>query len=132
VSPDRRTVLKAAGITAVGIGAGLAGWRLVEDGDGAAAPTTTAPTPPDPVSSLDAALVAVGTRYLAVTPEEADRQVLLDALPPLEGMVPERPGQGLAVLADQAAADHASGEVVVLDSWVLSRTEARAAALYAL
>ena len=132
MSPDRRTVLKAAGVTVVGVGAGLVGWRVVEDGAEDAGPTTTVPPPPDPASSLGDALVAVGTRYLEVVPEEADRQVLLDALPPLAGTVPEQPGQGLAVLAEQAAGDHASGDVSDLDGWVLSRTECRAAALYAL
>jgi hypothetical protein len=74
----------------------------------------------------------VGGRYLEQFPDEADEEVLLDALPPLAGRVPEHPAQALQALGPQAAADHESGEVVVLDGWVLSRTECRAAALYAL
>ncbi len=77
------------------------------------------------------ALVAVGTRYLEDAPEEADQAFLLEQLPALEGTVPERPGPMLGVLAPQVVADHTSGDLVELDGWVLSRTEARAAALYA-
>lgn len=77
------------------------------------------------------ALVAVGTRYLEDVPGEADQAILLDQLPALEGTVPDRPGPALGVLAPQVVADHRAGDLVVLDGWVLSRTEARAAALYA-
>jgi hypothetical protein len=132
VSPSRRTVLKGLGAGGVLVGAGLVGWRLLDDDGEAAAPTTTAPPPPDPASTLGDALVAVGGRYLEVHPEEADVDVLLDELAPLAGRVPEHPGQALQVLGPQAASDHVSGEVVSLDGWVLSRTECRAAALYAL
>ncbi len=109
-------------------------WQLLDDDEGEAgsASTSTTRPPTEAPSSLAAALVAVGTRYLEVTPDEADQQVLLDALPALNGEVPERPGAGLRVLAPQAAADHESGDTVDLDGWVLSRTECRAAALYVL
>lgn len=78
------------------------------------------------------ALVAVGTRYLEEVPDEADQAVLLEQLPALEGTVPERPGPMLGVLEPQVVADHTTGDLVELDGWVLSVTEARAAALYAL
>ena len=58
--------------------------------------------------------------------------MLLAALPALDGAVPERPEQGLRVLAPQASEDHVTGEVIELDGWVLSLTETRASALYAL
>ena len=134
MSPDRRTVLKGLGAGGVVVGGGLVAWRLLDDDGGSVegGSTTTAPPPPDPASSLGDALVAVGGRYLEEHPAEADRDALLAALPALEGRVPEHPGQGLQVLADQAAADHEAGDVVVLDGWVLSVTECRAAALYAL
>lgn len=131
MSPDRRTLLKGIGAGAVLVVGGVAGWQLLGD-DGAGPTTTTAPPPPEPASSLGDALVAVGSRYLAAHPDEADRATLLAALPQLQGQVPERPGQALRVLADQAEADHEAGEVVALDGWVLSRTECRAAALYTL
>jgi hypothetical protein len=131
VSPDRRTVLKglAAGGVAV-VGGGLVARQVLDD-DEPAPPATTTP-PPEPRSTMGDALVAVGTRYLDEVPEEADQAFLLEQLPALEGTVPERPGPRLGVLAPQAVADHAAGELVGLDGWVLSVTEARAAALYAL
>ncbi|MET1041506.1 MAG: twin-arginine translocation signal domain-containing protein [Acidimicrobiales bacterium] len=131
MTPDRRSVLKGLGAAAVVVGGGVVGWRLLDDDDAPAAPATTEP-PLEPTSSLAEALAAVGGRYLEVAPDEADEQVLLAALPALEGTVPERPGQDLRVLAPQASGDHATGEVIVLDGWVLSLTEARASALYAL
>jgi hypothetical protein len=132
VSPDRRTVLKglaAGGVVVVG-GAFVA--QQVRDDDAPAPPATTAPPPPEPRSTMGDALVAVGIRYLEDVPEEADQAFLLEQLPALEGTVPERPGPMLGVLAPQAVADHTIGDLVELDGWVLSRTEARAAALYAL
>jgi len=131
MSPDRRTVLKglAAGGVAV-VGGGLV-IRQVRDAGDPPPPTTTAPPPPDSRSTVGDALVAVGTRYLEDEPQEADRAFLLEELPALDGRVPERPGPMLGVLAAQAEADHATGDLVVLDGWVLSVTEVRAAALYA-
>lgn len=132
MSPDRRTVLKglAAG-GAVVVGGGLIARQVLDDGE-APAPTTTAPPPSEPRSTMGDALVAVGARYLEDQPQEADQAFLLDQLPALEGTVPERPGPMLGVLAPQAVADHTAGELVELDGWILSVTEARAAALYAL
>jgi hypothetical protein len=120
----------AGGVVVAG---GLIGWRVLDDdGSGEATTTSTTAPPPEPTSSLADALVAVGGRYLEERPDEADQAALLAALPALDGEVPEHPGQALRVLADQAAADHGSGDTVDLDGWVLSRTECRAAALYAL
>jgi hypothetical protein len=125
-------VLKGLGASVVVVGGGVVGWQLLDDDDAPAAPTTTEPPPPEPSSSLAEALTAVGGRYLEVVPDEADEQVLLAALPALNGTVPEQPGQGLRVLAPQASQDHVTGEVIELDGWVLSLTESRASALYAL
>jgi len=132
VSPDRRTVLKglAAG-GAVVVGGGLIARQVLDDGE-AAAPTTTALAPSEPRSTMGDALVAVGARYLEDEPQEADQAFLLERLPALEGTVPDRPGPMLGVLAPQAVADHTAGNLVELDGWILSVTEARAAALYAL
>jgi hypothetical protein len=128
---NRRAVLKGLGAGGVVVAGGLIAWQVVDDdGDDASPPSTTG-APAEPRSTLAAALVAVGSRYLELVPEEADRQLLLEALPALEGQVPERPRVGLQVLAPQAAADHETGATVDLDGWVLSVTECRAAALYA-
>jgi hypothetical protein len=131
VSPDRRTVLKglAAGGVVV-VGGALVAQQVRDDEE--SVPTTTAPPPPEPRSTMGDALIAVGSRYLEDVPEEADQAFLLEQLPALEGTVPERPGPMLGVLGPQAVADHTAGDLVELDGWVLSRTEARAAALYAL
>jgi hypothetical protein len=116
----------------VGVG-GVVGWKALEGDDSGSPSSTTDPRPtPAPASSLGDALVAVGGRYLEDHPDEADQATLLAALPALEGEVPERPGRALGVLAEQVAADHEAGETVSLDGWELSRTECRAAALYAL
>jgi len=120
--------LAAGGVVAVG--GGLVARQLLDD-DEPAPPATTAPPPPEPRSTMGDALVAVGTRYLEEVPEEADQALLLEQLPALEGTVPDRPGPMLGVLAPQAEADHVAGDLVELDGWVLSVTEARAAALYA-
>jgi hypothetical protein len=119
------------------VGGGLAGWQVLgEDGGGSedsgSPTTTTTGAAPTPASSLGDALVVLGSRYLAQFPDESDRATLLEALPALGGRVPERPAQALRALADQAVADHEAGDVVTVDGWVLSRTECRAAALYAL
>jgi hypothetical protein len=126
-------VLTGLGAGGVVVAGGLVGWKVLgdDDEDGPPATTTTEPPPPEPASSLADALVAVGGRYLEEHPDEADRAALLAELPALEGQVPERPGQALRVLADQAAADHEAGRTESLDGWVLSVTECRAAALYA-
>jgi hypothetical protein len=131
VTLDRRTVLKVLGVGGVVAAGGLAGVRLLGD-DADDSPTGTTLAPPEPASSLRAALAAVGSRYLEEQPDQADREALLQALPALDGEVPEDPGRALAVLAEQAQSDHRAGQTVVLDGWVLSRTECRAAALYAL
>ena len=131
MSADRRTVLKGLGAGGVVIAGGLIGRRLIDgDDDGSTVGTTAAP-PPDPRSSVGDALVAVGARYLEEFPEEADQALLLDALPALGGVVPERRAAALVVLEPQVVADHEAGDLVELDGWVLSRTESRAAALYA-
>ena len=133
MSLDRRAVLKglAAGGVLV-VGGGLVAREVLDDADPAPPPASSTVPPPPPPASMADALLAVGTRYLEAYPDEAEQEVLLDALPALQGEVPARPGQGLPVLADQAAEDHVTGDVVALDGWVLSRTECRAAALYAL
>jgi hypothetical protein len=77
-----------------------------------------------------AAFERMGRRYLASVPAERDRAVLAKEL----GMA----GIGSDVLAQVTALEQAvrrdfeRGDVLVLDAWILSRTELRAAALLAL
>jgi len=122
-------MLVGLGVGGAAVAAGLVGVRLLDDDE--APPSTTAPPPPDPEAPLDESLVAVGTRYLEDHEAEADQAILLGLLPALDGTVPADPATGLQVLGPQCAEDHATGDVVPLDGWVLSPTECRAAALYA-
>ncbi len=72
---------------------------------------------------------ALGERYLAAFPDEAA------ALAPLAAEVRRVGADGPAVLrravGRRIRADFAAGETVVLDGWVMARTEGRIAALAA-
>jgi len=106
----------------VGFGGGVAaaasfgGYRLLAEPD-----VNTAPTP---------GVLRIGRRYLEAVPEEADLGVLLALLP--NGTNPERLAGGLSDLAPAVAEDFERGRVVLLTGWLVSRTEARAAAVLAL
>lgn len=123
--PTRRAVIVAL----LGGGAVVAaGGAYVVLSGGDDADTTSEPAD----VAADDALVAVGRRYLRDHPDEADAAVLLAALHALGDSVPAAPATRLAVLRDQVTADFEAGEVVEVDGWIISLTEARAAALYAL
>jgi hypothetical protein len=64
---------------------------------------------------------ALGRAYLRRYPEEASQSRLA-------GLVPADP----VARTRQVRADFATGQVVILDGWVLSRTECRYCALHAL
>ena len=90
--------------------------------------TTWARTPavsPAATTSNSGLIEHIGHAYLRQTPTEAHVGTLSAVLP--EGWSPANPSW--SELLDQVAADYASGAVVVIDGWRLSRTEARAAAL---
>lgn len=75
-------------------------------------------------------IVRVGRRYVATVPEESELDLLLSLLPELkEG---EELAEHLSSLKDRVAEDFADGKTLLLDGWLLSRTEARAAAVVAL
>jgi hypothetical protein len=129
---ERRTVLKGLGAGGLVVAAGgVVGWRLLDDQEGDDTPSEPTLATPEPQATLGDALVAVGSAYLEQVPDEADVDTLLAALPALGGEVPDDPGHALQVLAPAVVADVEAGEVVALDGWVLTRTECRAAALYA-
>jgi hypothetical protein len=119
---DRRWVLQSIltssaslVLTFTGCGGGkyraeIAGLELLVDGDLAA---------------------AVGERYIARHPEEADRDKLVEAL--LGGPADEQKLRSLPSLIAQAVRrDFETGEVVTLRRWRLSRTEGRLCALMSL
>jgi len=92
-----------------------------------AAPQVTAEDVLEGVAAVDIpeGVIAVGEGYLRAVPEEADLATLLAALP--------APGGDVAAAARRRiAADFTNGETVAVDGWLLSRSEARAAAALAL
>jgi hypothetical protein len=75
-------------------------------------------------------VVTLGKAYLKAHPGEANRRFLLAHLPGIDATQPVR-GQ-LPSLARPAALDFGAGQVVTVQGWQFSRTEARAAAAVAL
>lgn len=79
-------------------------------------------------------LAAVGVAYVAATPDEADQSALRQAL----GLAPDDATEPTTLLAERASevrADFAAGptsdRVLLVDGWLLSRTEGRIAGLAA-
>ena len=123
---DRRTFVKGAtlGLAAPGLLAALAGCGPSPDlgsrltgfyGDATAAD-------------------AVGRAYLQVTPEEQDRDQLVEALAggeleAWEELLRRDPAALEAAVRARHLDDFATGRTVRLHGWILSRTEARLAAL---
>ena len=75
-------------------------------------------------------IVRVGRSYLKKVPDEANREKLAALLPSLKGS--KRLAARIRALRDRVARDFAENRIVLLEGWLLSRTEARAAALVAL
>ena len=74
-------------------------------------------------------ITALGNAYLAATPSENNTTILADAL---GGVNPtSTPPTLLAQLDASVIADFSSGQTVWLSGFLLSRTEARVAALWA-
>jgi hypothetical protein len=70
---------------------------------------------------------AVGNRYLALYPAEADRELLRVGVIESAG-TPDLKGLR-ASLAHRCREDFRNGDTVIVDGWVLARTEARTCAL---
>lgn len=116
----RRSVVVAAVAAAVG---GVLGRRLL---DRHAAPDMGLP------AGRWAQLGGLGRLYLAQVPQEADRGVLLALV--AGGEAASRPRyDGLwRIVAERRVLDMAAGDVAVVDGWILSKAEARFAALVSL
>jgi hypothetical protein len=112
---SRRTVL---GLLA-GSGIGL----LVGCGSGPSADERACGAVQASIPEAPAGLVAIGARYRQLFPDDDLTAVGRD--------LPEEPGAALAALSERVRADFAAGDTVDVDGWVLSRTEARAAAIVA-
>ena len=81
-----------------------------------------------------AAAAAIGAAYLAITPEEEDRDLLLerlagDSLEEWERFARRDPEALRAAVRERHREDFEAGRVVRLHGWVLTRTEARLCAL---
>lgn len=86
------------------------------------------PRVPTDLTDLDidpAAAAAVGRHYLRTVPAENDRGLLLERLGGSASLTKAR-------IADLVEADFGDGRTVLIDGWVMSRSEARVCALYAL
>jgi len=116
------------GITTVGV-AGLAWAGGSAEAAGVARATLAHPHLLD-VLRNEHLVAALGRRYREQVPSEHDARALEAAIladAPVEASVEPR-----RWLADRVQQDFALGETVTIDGWVLSRTEARQAALYSL
>lgn len=114
---SRRQALALLAGTGAAIGLGVVAVR--ERDDDAAAPDTA---PPLPLGDI----AFIGERYLRTHPTEASAEALTRAV----GV--ENEANPFRVLQDRIHDDLDRGEVVVVDGWVLARTEARLCALAAL
>jgi hypothetical protein len=121
----RRRVLVVGGVAAAGIAAGGA-VRLIDGGGGSPLRAIV------PEALRGSGIRAVGEAYLRERPGDRGAAVLARLLrrraawrEPLDS--PDVPG----VLAAESRADFRAGRTVHVDGWVLSETEARAAALAA-
>lgn len=142
----RRRVLRLGGGGALALVIGAAaGWADRRDGnDPQAAPTTTSTsttttsttttttsTPPlvaGDLGPVDPGIVALGERVIAVT-GEGDLQTLLRLLPLTDD---DATGDPLDRAALVTRREFEAGDTVDIDGWILSVSEARAAAVAAL
>ena len=138
MSPADEGLTRRAALALLGGGAAavLVGGTVVlrsrDDDDAPAAPSTPDPLP-DAASRLEG-IALVGARYRELVPEEDDEAALLSALG-MPAELPDTPGALEAELGaqrDRIRADFSEGEVVTIDGWTLSVTEARLSALVSL
>lgn len=74
--------------------------------------------------SLEPRVRAVGDAYLEFVPNERAVELLLDRLMPAKGALSDA-GHTMTALDVRIRADYRSAEVVEIEGWQLSRTEAR-------
>jgi hypothetical protein len=119
---SRRTVLLGLGGAAtaafVAVAAGVTLADRDDSSDDAGGDRTT-----------EESVVRVGEAYRAAYPDEDDQSLLERELPDLDGARGAELDARLRLLDERVRQDFADGDVVLVDGWLLSRTEARAAAL---
>lgn len=71
-------------------------------------------------------LAGIGTAYVKATPAESSADALISAI---QATLRPWPWSAERPLREQVAADFAAGDTVLLNGWLLGRTEARCCAL---
>lgn len=108
----------------------ITGYSLLMSAHGLAFGHTAAAISSDPHTPLMDSMKVIGEAYLERYPTERSRSVLLGAIQSCSGMPGLTTGEPvLAALSRQVTEDFRTDEVVYLNGWALSRTEARVAAL---
>jgi hypothetical protein len=125
---SRRQVLVGGTLVVLG-GAGGATLVWQHRRDQPDGTSTDAPGPAPSSASPGEAIAMVGAAYLAGHPEQADEATLRAGLPGLTADDPDDIVRQLPTIDDDVRTDFAEDRVVSVDGWVLSLTEARAAAL---
>jgi hypothetical protein len=126
---SRRVVIGGiVGTAALAVG-GVAVAALVDRDDDTASRAGSSGTTPKVRGGEGDELRRVGRRYLEVVPAENDDAALVRELR-TAGLDPERLDVPTGLRA-AAARDYAAGAVLLLDGWLISRTEGRYAALIA-
>ncbi|MGK2930314.1 MAG: hypothetical protein ACSLFO_12135 [Acidimicrobiales bacterium] len=115
-SIGRRTLLALFGGSALGL---LVGCRAGPSDEERACASIQ-----DAIPDVPAGLVAIGTRYRELHPDDDIHAVA-------SGSSDGDPASILAQLIERVRADFDAGDVVDVDGWMLARTEARAAAVLA-
>jgi hypothetical protein len=119
---SRRTAIRVGSSGALALVLGVAGCADSLDGESTTSPPESFIIPG--IGEIDAGIIALGRRVIEVT-GEADLEMLLAQLPDGAGDPIER-------AAAVVRADFSAARTVVVDGWVLSVSEARAAAAVSL
>jgi hypothetical protein len=72
---------------------------------------------------------AIGKQYRLQTPKEDSERSLAKKL---LSDAPGDPGKEASTLADKVITDYETGNTVIIDGWILSKTEARQCALFSI
>jgi hypothetical protein len=133
VSPvelSRRRVLAGAGVLGAAAVAGLVVVPRLTDDDSASPEDTGADSGPPPTpGSPTEAIALVGAAYLAGASDENDEAQLRSLLPTLTAVSADELVDQFGTLQDPVQTDFAEDRTASVDGWILSLTEARAAAL---
>lgn len=120
----RRALLRAGAAGAVVVGAGGAAWWALGHGDDPSVP----PIDTSAMTELERSVVRVGEHYLAQHGNPSEVQMQHD-VPAAVAAAAHDPAAAFEALGGAVTDDCAAGRTVVVDGWVLARSEAAAAGL---